>query len=235
MKKFSLIIVSVFFISGLTIGQSGTSVKKRKVVTIEKKIDKNGNEVIEKKILEDDAVKKDVDWNDKEGTTIHIDADSSGKKTKIIINETIENDNHGDTPVFSGSNRGYRERTVIVKKNDDGSVEIREKNGDDISKEFNLKIDSSEAKRPNIGVVLNDEMRVTNVIKDGAAEAAGIEKGDVLTNLDGVFIEDYDHLKDLLSKKRVGDKVTLSYLRERKEMKTSLTLKGGTTRVYFNR
>ena len=49
------------------------------------------------------------------------------------------------------------------------------------------------------------------------------------------FIDDYDHLKELLSKKHVGDKVTLTYLRDRKEMKSTITLKGGSTRVYFNK
>lgn len=234
-----LILIALLFVGfGQISAQSESSKKQKRVVTIEKSKDKDGNEVIEKKILEGDAVKKDMEWNEKGGSTIKITADSMGHQKRIIIDSdiNINEEEDGDTGgFFENKGAGYTERTVVIKKNADGSVEIKEKSGRDLSGEFKLKVDSSESKKPNIGVTLNDDLKITSVIRGGAAETGGLEAGDLLTHFDGTFIDDYDHLKELLSKKQVGDKVTLTYLRDRKEMKSTLTLKGGSTRVYFNK
>lgn len=214
--------------------QSSSSSKQKKSVTIEKHIDKDGNEVIEKTIKEGDAVKSDT--NDKGGRSVKIYADSMGKGTKIIIDENIKiTDDEGEMENKTFSKPNFTERTVTIKRNADGSVEIKENSGDEILNKANVRIDSAEAKKPNIGVSLDDDMRITSVISSGAAEAAGLKRDDVITHFDGTFVEDYDHLKELLSKKKVGDKVSITYLRERKEMKATVTLKGGSTRVYFNR
>lgn len=214
--------------------QSNSSSKQKKSVTIEKHIDKDGNEIIEKTIKEGDAVKGDM--GDKGSKSVKIYADSMGKGTKIIIDENIKiTDDEDEIESKSFSRSNFTERTVTIKKNADGSVEIKENSGDDILNRANVRVDSAEAKKPNIGVSLDDEMRITSVISSGAAEAAGLKRDDVITHFDGTFVEDYDHLKELLSKKKVGDKVSITYLRERKEMKATITLKGGSTRVYFNR
>ncbi len=231
-----LILIALLFVGfGQILAQSESSKKQKRVVTIEKSKDKDGNEVIEKKILEGDAVKKDMEWNEKGGSTIKITSDSMGHQKKIIINSDIDIEDDDNEGYFENKGASYTERTVVIKKNADGSVEIKEKSGSDLGGEFNLKVDSTEAKKPNIGVTLNDDLKITSLIRGGAAEIGGLESGDLLTHLDGTFIDDYDHLKELLSKKQVGDKVTLTYLRDRKEMKSTITLKGGSTRIYFNK
>jgi PDZ domain len=215
---------------------TSTSKKEKKVVTIKKSTDKDGNEVIEKKILEGDAA-KNADLNEKGDRVVKIITDSTVDQKKIIIDnevKIIDGDGNG-VNIYSGSSSGYTERTVTIKRNPDGSVEIKDKSGEDLGGAMNIRVDSAEAKKPNIGVSLNDELKITRLIKDGAAEKAGLEEEDILTHFDGTFINDYDHLKELLSKKKVGDKVELTYLRDRKEMKSIITLKGGSTRVYFNR
>ncbi|MEP7323558.1 MAG: PDZ domain-containing protein [Saprospiraceae bacterium] len=215
---------------------SSSSKNEKKVITIKKSTDKDGNEVIEKKILEGDAV-KNADLNERGDRVVKIITDSTGDEKKIIIDnevKIIDGDGKG-VSIFSNSGSGYRERTVTIKKNADGTVEIKDKSGEDLGGSMNIRVDSSEAKKPNIGVSLNDELKVTRVMNDGAAEKAGLEEGDILTHFEGTFINDYDHLKELLSKKNVGDKIELTYLRDRKEMKSTITLKGGSTRVYFNR
>jgi C-terminal processing protease CtpA/Prc len=240
MKTYSLFfILSVlsYSLSAQTEIKTSSSKKEKKVVTVKKSVDKDGNEVIEKKILEGDAVKKLDEENDRVGRTIHITIDSNGHEHKVIMDQDtrIMDDQEKGLSIFSGSGGGYSERTVVIRKNQDGSVEIKEKSGNDIANDMHVKIDSSAAKRPSLGVSLNDDLKITQLVKDGAAEKAGLEEGDQLTHLDGTFINDYDHLKELLSKRKVGDKAELTYLRDRKEMKSTLTLKGGSTRVYFNR
>ena len=160
-----------------------------------------------------------------------------GHEKKIIIDNDVKiiDDNEKGVDIFSGSSNGYKEHTVVIRKNPDGSVEIKDKSGSDMGSQMNIKVDSSEAKKPSIGVILNDELKVTKLVKDGAAEKGGLQEEDQLTHLDGTFINDYEHLKTLLAKKNVGDKITLTYLRDRKEIKSVITLKGGSTRVYFNR
>jgi len=242
--KFVFSLICLLAIHTLAVSQSSQSKKEKKVVIIQKSTDKDGNQVTEKKILEGDAIQKEKSINEENGNVIRITIDSLGTRKEIIINKNTndiriadeddddDDDEDGISIFGSGSDR-YTERTVTIKKNADGSVEIKEKTGKD--SHINFKVDSTEAKKPNIGVVLNDELRITSLVKGGAAEAGGLESGDVLTHMDGTFIKDYDHLKELVNKKKIGDTISLTYLRDRKEMKSNITLKGGSTRIYFNR
>ena len=239
--KFIYSLICLLVSLNLTVGQSTTVKKEKKVVTIEQSIDKDGNEVIVKKILEGDAVKNENIVKD--GKVIRITIDSLGNKKEIIINKNTNDiriaDDDGDDDdedgisIFGSGSNNFTERTVTIRKNDDGTVEIKEKSGRDHA--INFRVDSTEAKKPNIGVMLNAEMKVTDLVKGGAAEEGGLESGDVLTHIDGTFITDYNHLKDIISKKKIGDVVSITYLRDRKEIKSNITLKGGSTRIYFNR
>lgn len=239
MKKINLLILFLSTISLIHAQVKSSTSKQKKSVTIEKYTDKDGNEVIEKKVLEGDAVKKESE--EKTGRSVKIYADSMGKGTKIIIDENIkimdddENEDEDDAQTRFRSRSGFTDRTVTIKKNADGSVEIKEQSGSDISGMVNMRVDSAEAKKPSLGISLDEDMRITKVLENGAAESGGLERNDVITHFDGTFIEDYDHLKSMISGKKVGDKIILTYLRDRKEMKATLTLKGGATRVYFNR
>lgn len=239
MKKINLLLLFLSTISLIHAQVKSSTSKQKKSVTIEKYTDKDGNEVIEKKVLEGDAVKKESE--EKTGRSVKIYADSMGKDTKIIIDENIkimdddENEDEDDAQTRFRSRSGFTDRTVTIKKNADGSVEIKEQSGSDISGMVNMRVDSAEAKKPSLGISLDEDMRITNVLENGAAESGGLERNDVITHFDGTFIEDYDHLKSMISGKKVGDKIILTYLRDRKEMKATLTLKGGATRVYFNR
>ncbi len=50
---------------------------------------------------------------------------------------------------------------------------------------------------------------ITEVVSGGAAEGAGIKKGDVITGFDGVSIADYDELMDRLKYYEAGETVTV--------------------------
>ncbi|HNR09076.1 MAG TPA: PDZ domain-containing protein [Saprospiraceae bacterium] len=236
--KYLYLAIVLFALPLAAWSQEAKPKKEKKVVTIRKSTDKEGNEVIEKKILEGDAATKESDELKSDGRTIRITIDSSGEKEEIIIDNEIRIGEDGDPDqirILKESRTPYTERTVTVKKNPDGSVEIKEQSGAGLDPRIHIRVDSTEAHKPSIGVMLNEELSISGLVKGGAAEAAGLAKGDVLTHLDGTFIDDYDHLKQMISKKKVGEQVTLTYLRDRKEMKTTLTLKGGSTRIYFNR
>ena len=79
-------------------------------------------------------------------------------------------------------------------------------------------------------------VRIEKVIEDGAAADAGMEKEDVITAIDGQKVKDMGELQGILAKKRPGEQVKLTYLRNKKEKTATLTLKNeqGNTKVVKN-
>jgi len=77
---------------------------------------------------------------------------------------------------------------------------------------------------------------VAKVTEDGAAEAAGIKEGDVITSVDGKKITKFAELQEVLAEKRPGDQVNLTYLRNKSSHTATLTLKNeqGNTNVVKN-
>ena len=77
---------------------------------------------------------------------------------------------------------------------------------------------------------------VDKVVEDGAAADAGLQEGDVLTHIDGQKVKQFGELQAIIAQKRPGDKVKITYLRNKKEKTTTLTLKNeqGNTKVVKN-
>lgn len=74
---------------------------------------------------------------------------------------------------------------------------------------------------------------VTDVPSDGAAAAAGIKKGDVVTKINGKEVTTGPELQEQVTRYKPGDKISLTYLRGGKENTVTLTLKNkaGTTDI----
>ena len=100
-------------------------------------------------------------------------------------------------------------------------------------------IATGEAKHPIIGVSLDrrwdregakvmesDDLPdgLAAVIPGGPADKAGIEPGDVIIEMDGRRISDLDQLVVRIRAKAVGDKVTLTVLRDGTEHELTMTL-----------
>lgn len=66
---------------------------------------------------------------------------------------------------------------------------------------------------------------VSNVLKGGAAERAGIKEGDVILELDGIPIRSPNHLQSLIVTRRAGQTVRLTLWREGKRLEKSVTLR----------
>ena len=79
-------------------------------------------------------------------------------------------------------------------------------------------------------------VRIDMVVEDGAAADAGLEKEDVIIAVDGQKVKTMGDLQGIIAQKRPGDKVTVKYLRDKKEKSVTLTLKNeqGTTKVVKN-
>ena len=57
----------------------------------------------------------------------------------------------------------------------------------------------------------NEGVYVAEVVEGSSAEAAGIKKGDVIVAVDGKKVTKMSELQELLSKKRPGEQVNLTY------------------------
>ncbi len=91
----------------------------------------------------------------------------------------------------------------------------------------------SEEEKKNNGIRDEGGVFVMSVRSDGAANDAGIRKGDVITKINGVPVVSGADLVGQIATYRPGDKITLTWQREGKEMTKTITLRNasGTTDV----
>lgn len=90
--------------------------------------------------------------------------------------------------------------------------------------------------RPTIGVYLQQltqdtqnykaGLYITDTITGSGAEAAGLKPYDRITAIDGNEVTSYQDLSIYLRQKTVGDKITLSIVRDNQEMDIEVTLTG---------
>ena len=66
---------------------------------------------------------------------------------------------------------------------------------------------------------------VTGVAETGAAAAAGIQKGDVITGINGIVTPTIPQMTEQIARYKPGDKITISYIRNSKSYSTSAVLK----------
>lgn len=71
------------------------------------------------------------------------------------------------------------------------------------------------------------------ITSGSAAEEGGLRKGDIIISTDGKAITKWAEMSEEYAKHRPGDKVTIKYLRDKKEYTTTVTLRNaeGNTRV----
>jgi len=66
--------------------------------------------------------------------------------------------------------------------------------------------------------------KVNDVTEKSAAEKAGIKEGDIITKIGDTKIEDPDELSQAIRKNKPGIKVTVTFLRDKKEQKVTAEL-----------
>ena len=97
-------------------------------------------------------------------------------------------------------------------------------------------VDAEKEKDKEVDLGTMEGIYVAKVVEDGAAEAAGLKEGDVITAVDGQKVTKFGELQGILAKKRPGDKVSITYLRNKKSNTVQATLKNeqGNTKVVKN-
>lgn len=78
------------------------------------------------------------------------------------------------------------------------------------------------------GIIINQSVEygavLVSVEKGYPAEASGLQKGDVIIEIDGTKIEDSSYFRYALYKYKVGDTITVKYYRNNRILETKVTL-----------
>ena len=94
-----------------------------------------------------------------------------------------------------------------------------------------IDMQKEEGKEVDFGTM--EGVYIDKVTDDGAAADAGLKKGDVIVAVDGQKVTRMAELQEIIAKKRPGDKVSLTYMRDKKKQTETITLKNeqGNTKV----
>lgn len=94
-------------------------------------------------------------------------------------------------------------------------------------------VDGQKEQGKDIDLGTMEGIYVAKVTEESAAEEAGLKEGDVIIAIDGKEMNKMADMQEYLAKKRPGDKVTVTYLRDKKKNTKSISLKNeqGNTQV----
>jgi serine protease Do len=169
---------------------------------------------------------KDKDHKDKKEAEQIIITRKGNKEEKIVV-EIV-----GDKVTVNGKE---------VKDDKDGEISVRRHKikdvwayggGDAMGGSFNeygdrFRMFNTDENKAMLGVTTeqaDNGVEIQSVTKESAAEKSGLKKGDVITKIDDTKIETPDDLSDAIQDHKPGDKVTVTYLRDKKEQKVTAEL-----------
>ena len=97
-------------------------------------------------------------------------------------------------------------------------------------------VDAQKDQGKEIDLGTMEGIYVAKVTGGGAAEEAGIKEGDVIVEANGQKVTKMAELQEAIAQKRPGEKITLSYLHNKKKHTATVTLKNeqGSTKVIKN-
>ncbi len=97
-------------------------------------------------------------------------------------------------------------------------------------------VDAQKEQGKEVDLGTMEGIYVDEVTDEGAAFDAGIKKGDVIISADGQKVTRMAELQEIISKKRPGDKLRITYLHNKKKITETVVLKNeqGNTKVVKN-
>ncbi len=94
-------------------------------------------------------------------------------------------------------------------------------------------VDAQKDQDKDVDLGTMEGIYVAKVLEESSAEDAGLKVGDVITAIDGKEMNKMADMQEYLAKKRPGDKISITYLRDKKKATKTMTLKNeqGNTQV----
>ena len=89
--------------------------------------------------------------------------------------------------------------------------------------------DNNETLKERMKLSTTEGVYIAEVVKGGAAEAAGIEEGDILLSIDGAEVSKSTAVQEIINAHRPGDKIKVEVRRGDKTMSMDVTLIGKDT------
>jgi Do/DeqQ family serine protease len=97
-------------------------------------------------------------------------------------------------------------------------------------------VDSEKEEGREVDLGTMEGIYIQKVVEESAAAEAGLEKGDVIIEVDGQKVTKFGDLSGIIAQKRPGDKVSLTYLHNKRKHTKTITLRNeqGNTQVVKN-
>jgi len=170
------------------------------------------------------------------------DKDKSDKKDGEQIIITRKNVDQGKvTVVIDGDKVTVNGKPIEDLKDEDISVNRHKiKNGHSVMaynspegawsynwNDNDMKMLYEDGNTAMLGVVTESEdegLRITDITEGSGADKAGLKEDDIITKVDDKKVDDPDDLTKLIRSHKPGDKVNITYLRDKKEQKVTAEL-----------
>ena len=169
-------------------------------------------------------IQKTDEKDKKEGEQIIITR-KGNKDDKVVV------ELNGDKVIVNGKE---------LKDNDDeGDVTVHRRKikdvwafgGDEFPGSWNnspgFKMYNLNENKAMLGVTTDEVengVKIQSITKQSAAEKSGLKEGDIITKVDDKKIETPDDLSDIIQDHKPGDKVTVTFIRDKKEQKVTAEL-----------
>ncbi len=175
-------------------------------------------------------IRQNVDKDAK--ITIEINGDS------VMVNGKPLADYHGDelSVLTRDFNKDHSRRFRVSPDGDDMDINVFDNDNDNDNED--MLGNTIGKSRAFLGVKTEkstDGLKITNVIKNSAAEKAGLQKDDIITRLDDKSINSPEDLVDAVRAHKPEDNVRIDYLRndKKKDVKVKLGETKEQNKAYF--
>jgi serine protease Do len=150
---------------------------------------------------------------DKGKVTVEIDGD------KVLVNgKPIEDLKDGEITVNRHKIRDGHSAMAFSSPEGDWSYNWNDND---------MKMLYEDGNTAMLGVVTESEddgLKITDITEGSGADKAGLKEDDIITKVDDKKVDDPDDLTKLIRSHKPGDKVNITYLRDKKEQKVTAEL-----------
>jgi S1-C subfamily serine protease len=222
MKKFNLqlgiFLFAILFVNAAFAQEKTTSEKGEKTIMVKKTVDENGQERVE----------TITEKNGETSVKVTIDGE-------VVPNEDLNGD---ELIVFKNGRKTYFLREVEKGVN----------NIDLVFQELEIKLNDIQIPDVRLGIAEDGEMndgegelgvslqemetegtgkqiKIVDVFEASAAAEAGLQKGDIITAIDGRKVKSLSQFRHLIKANEPGESIAIQYLRDGETRETTATLK----------